>query len=86
MLAVNMMRTREAAPEPLKQETAADDDGGADATASVKVLDLVRATTRTLTQESTPVPVEHDAMAGLTPTERRNTALRMGYAACLLPG
>lgn len=81
MLAVNMMRTREAAPEPLKQETAADDDGDADATASVKVLGLVRATSRTPTQESTP-----GAMTGLTPTERRNTALRMGYAACLLPG
>lgn len=85
MLAVNMMRTREAAPESLKQEAAADDDY-ATATASVKVLGLVRASTRAPTQESTPVPVEHDAMAGLTPTELRRKALRMGYAACLLPG
>jgi len=86
MLAVNMMRTCEAALEPLTQETAADDDGGTTATASVKGLGLVRATPRTPTQESTPVPVEQGAMAGLTPTELRNTALRAGYAACLLPG
>lgn len=84
MFAVNVSRIREAAPasDPLKQETTADDDEAA----SVKVLGLVRASTRAPTQESTPVPVEHDAMAGLTATELRNTALRMGYAACLLPG
>jgi len=81
MLAVNMMRTCEAAPEPLKQETAADDDGGADATAAVKVLDLVRATPHTPSQETDPCP-----MPGTTPSERRKTALRAGYAACLLPG
>lgn len=82
MLAVNMMRTCEAAPEPLKQETAAsDDDAGADADASVKVLGLVRAASRTPSRETDPGP-----MPGLMPTERRKANLRAGYAACLLPG
>lgn len=84
MLAVNMMRIREAAPEPLKQETAADDDGDADATADV--LCLIRATPRAPGQETAPGLRENVAMTTLTPTERHNTALRMGYAACLLPG
>lgn len=84
MFAVNVMRIREAAPESLKQETAADNDGDADATA--EVLGLVRATPRATSQETAPAPVDHDAMATLTPKERRNTALRMGFAACLLPG
>jgi len=80
MLAVNVMRTCEAAPasEPLKQETAAADD---DADATADVLGLVRATTRPPSRKTDP-----GALPGLTRSERRNTALRVGYAACLLPG
>lgn len=85
MLAVNVKRIREAAPEPLKQETAADGDD-AYATASTKVLGLVRATTHASSREPDPVPVDYAVTAGLTPTERRRKALRVGYAACLLPG
>lgn len=83
MLAVNMMRICGTAPEPLKQEAAAEDDDG-DATA--EVLCLIRATPRALGQETALGLRENVAMTTLTPTERHNTALRMGYAACLLPG
>ncbi|WP_027191985.1 hypothetical protein [Fundidesulfovibrio putealis] len=83
MLAVNVMRIRVAAPEHLKQKAAADDD---DEVGSAKVLGLVRATTRAPGQETALGLRENVAMTTLTPTERRNTALRMGYAACLLPG
>jgi len=79
MLAVNMMRmcgsTTE--PEPRTQGDLADDD---DADAAIDVLELVRAASRMPSQETDP-----GALPGLTPTERRNTALRVGYAACLLP-
>jgi len=85
MLAVNVMRIREAAPEPLNQETAADGDD-AYATASTKVLGLVRATTHASSRETALGLRDNDAMAPLTPRERRRKALRVGYAACLLPG
>jgi len=80
MLAVNVMRMCEstAEPEPRTQGLLADDD---DEDATVGVLGLVRATSRTPSRETDP-----GAIPGLTPSERRKTALRVGYAACLLPG
>jgi len=80
MLAVNMMRTCESTtePEPRTQGVLADDD---DADAAIDVLELVRAASRAPSRET-----DLGAMPSLTPTERRNTALRVGYAACLLPG
>lgn len=77
MLAVNVLRVREAAPGSAKQVALADDD---DEAVTTTALGLVRATKRA------PTSGDHDAMATLSPTERRRTTLRMGYAACLLPG
>lgn len=77
MFAVNVLGIREAAPGPAKQVAQADDD---DEAVTTTALGLVRATTRA------PNSGDHGAMATLTPTERRRTTLRMGYAACLLPG
>jgi len=80
MLAVNVMRmcASTTEPEPRTQGVLADDG---DEAATVKVLDLVRAASRAPSRETDP-----GAMPGLTPTERRKAALRVGYAACLLPG
>lgn len=87
MPAVNVKLCRKAVPvpvpEPQTQEAQAGDD---DEDATADVAGCIRAMVRAPSQKTNPSPVNGGAMRGLTPSERRNAALRMGYAACLLPG